>query len=206
MSLDHLPFNWFDLVLVTVLIMGIFRGRKRGMSEELMTVLLWIGIVLACSLCYQPLGNWLSSVSLMSRLTCYMTAYVATAAGVALVFMLFRRLFHGKLVGSDAFGKAEYYLGMPAGMMRFGCVMLALLALVNAPHYTQAEIQAYRDYQMKNYDSEFFPGFQSLQANVFDKSLTGPFIKKHLAFLLITPTDSTASKQLKQKEWAGPTM
>ena len=204
MSLDKLPFNWFDLVLVVVLIMGVFRGRKRGMSEELMSVLQWVGIVIACSIAYQPLGAWLADVSLMSQLMSDVVAYLVTAVGVALAFVLFKRAFHGKLIGSDAFGKAEYYLGMPAGMLRFGCVLLAGLALLNAPLYTQQEIQAYKEFQMKNFDSEFFPGLQSLQANVFEKSLTGPFIKKYLAFLLITPTASAGGKQLKQKEWIGP--
>jgi uncharacterized membrane protein required for colicin V production len=204
MSLDKLPFNWFDLVLVAVLIMGIFRGRKRGMSEELMTVLQWVGIVIAGSIAYQPLGAWLADVSLMSQLVSYLVAYLVTAVGVALAFVLFKRAFHGKLIGSDAFGKAEYYLGMPAGMLRFGCVLLAGLALLNAPLYTQQEILAYKKFQMENFDSEFFPGLQSLQANVFEKSLTGPFIKKYLSFLLITPTASTGGKQLKQKEWIGP--
>ncbi len=204
MSLDRLPFNWFDLVLVAVLIMGIFRGRKRGMSEELMPVLQWVGIVIACSIAYQPLGVWLADVSLMSQLMGYLVAYLVTAAGVALAFVFFKRALHGKLIGSDAFGKAEYYLGMPAGMLRFGCVLFAGLALLNAPLYTQQEIQNYKEYQMKNFDSEFFPGLQSLQAYVFEKSLTGPLIKKHLDFLLIKPTVSTRGKQLKQKEWIGP--
>jgi len=204
MSLDKLPFNWFDLVLVAVLIMGIFRGRKRGMSEELMPVLQWVGILIAGSIAYQPLGAWLADVSLMSQLVSYLVAYLLTAAGVALAFVLFKRAFHGKLIGSDAFGKAEYYLGMPAGMLRFGCVLLAGLALLNAPLYTQQEIQAYKEFQIKNFDSEFFPGLQSLQAYVFEKSLTGPSIKKYLGFLLIKPTASTGGKQLKQKEWIGP--
>jgi len=204
MNLDRLPFNWFDLVLVAVLIMGIFRGRKRGMSEELMPVLQWVGIVIACSIAYQPLGAWLADVSLMSQLMSYLAAYLVTAAGVALAFVLFKRALHGKLIGSDVFGKAEYYLGMPAGMLRFGCVLLAGLALLNAPLYTQQEITAYKEYQMKNFDSEFFPGLQTLQAGVFEKSLTGPLIKKYLDFLLIKPTVSTRGKQIKQKEWIGP--
>jgi len=204
MSLDNLPFNWFDIVLTMVLVMGVFRGRKRGMSEELMTVLLWLAIVVTSSVAYEPLGDWLASVSLFSRLMCYVTAYLVTAACVSLAFLLFKRAFHGKLVGSDAFGKAEYYLGMPAGMVRFGCVLLAGLALLNAPFYTRAEIQAYKDYQMKNFDNEFFPGLQTLQANVFEKSLTGPPIKKYLGFLLIKPTTSTGGKQLKQSEWTMP--
>lgn len=204
MNLDNLPFNWFDIVLAAVLVMGLFRGRKRGMSEELMTVLLWVAIIITSSIAYQPIGDWLASVSLFSRLISYVAAYLVTAACVSVTFLLFKRAFHGKLVGSDAFGKAEYYLGMPAGMVRFGCVLLAVLALLNAPFYTQAEIQAYRDYQMKNYDNEFFPGLHTLQANVFEKSLTGPPIKKYLGFLLIKPTASTGGKQLKQNEWAMP--
>jgi uncharacterized membrane protein required for colicin V production len=204
MSLDKLPFNWFDLVLVAVLIMGIFRGRKRGMSEELMTLLQWVAIVIVCSIAYQPLGDWLAGVSLMNLLSSYVAAYVMAGLGVSLVFVLFKRLFHGKLIGSDAFGKAEYYLGMPAGMLRFFCVLLAGLALLNAPLYTPEEIRAYKEFQMKNFDSEFFPGLQSLQANVFETSLTGPAIKKYGAFLLIKPTASTGGKQLKQKEWIGP--
>jgi uncharacterized membrane protein required for colicin V production len=199
MSLDKLPFNWFDLVLVAMLIMGIFRGRKRGMSEELMTMLQWVAVVIVCSIAYQPLGAWLAGVSLLNLLSSYVAAYVMAGLGVSIAFVLFKRLFHGKLIGSDAFGKAEYYLGMPAGMLRFGCVLLAGLALLNAPLYTLEEIRAYKEFQMKNFDSEFFPGLQTLQANVFEKSLTGPPIKKYLAFLLIKPTKSER-KEIKRKE------
>jgi uncharacterized membrane protein required for colicin V production len=203
MSLDKLPFNWFDLVLVAVLIMGIFRGRKRGMSEELMTVLQWVTIIIVCSIAYQPLGDWLTVVSLLNRLSSYVVAYLVTVVGVSLAFVLIKRLFHGKLIGSDAFGRGEYYLGMPAGMLRFGCVLLAGLALLNAPFYTPQQIQAYKEYQMKNFDSEFFPGLQTLQADVFEESLIGPAIKKHLAFLLIKPTKSER-KEIKRKEWNLP--
>ena len=203
MNLDRLPFNWFDLVLVIVLLMGIFRGRKRGMSEELMTLLQWIAIVLACSLLYRPIGAWLESVSLLSLLTSYVVAYLVTAGAMAIAFVLFKRAFHGKLIGSDAFGRAEYYLGMPAGMVRFGCIMLAGLALLNARFYTQEEIRAYQVYQNDVYGKEYFPGLQVLQANVFEESLIGPSIRKHLAFLLIMPT-APESKNIHQREWKMP--
>jgi len=203
MSLDKLPFNWFDLALVAILIAGIMRGRKRGMSQELLTVLQWVAIVIACGIAYQPIGDWLESVSLLSQLTSYLVAYLVTAAVVSIAFVLFKRTFHGKLIGSDAFGGAEYYLGMPAGMLRFGCVLLAGLALVNARFYTKEEVLARQAYQNDVYGKEYFPGLQVLQANVFEESLTGPAIKKHLAFLLIKPT-APERKMIKQKEWAMP--
>ena len=201
-NMNKLPFNWFDIFLLVWLALGIYRGRKRGMSEELLTFLQWIVTVVVCAFAYQPIGNLLSSkISTFGRLSAYVTGYLLAATVVAAVFLVFKRLFHGKLIGSDAFGKAEYYLGMPAGMVRFICMLLAGLALLNARLYSPQEIKAERDYQMKNYDSEFFPTFQVFQASVFEKSFTGPYIKKYLSVLLITPTSSAGVKQFKQKEW-----
>ena len=48
-SLDQLPINMFDLVVVLVLAAGIFRGRKNGMSEELLSLLKWVAILIGCS-------------------------------------------------------------------------------------------------------------------------------------------------------------
>ncbi len=203
MSLDQLPFNWFDLVLVVVLLMGLFHGRKRGMSEELLVFLQWLAIVIVSAAGYQALGDRIAAVTPLSHLTCYVLAYVVLALGVVVAFLLFKRLFHGKLVGSDAFGRAEYYLGMAAGMTRFGCALLAGLALLNARAYSPEEIRAYQAYQNEVYGSEYFPGLQTLQANVFERSLTGPLIRSHLGFLLIKPT-APERRELPRKDWSMP--
>ncbi|MCX8089995.1 MAG: CvpA family protein [Verrucomicrobiae bacterium] len=203
MSFEQLPFNWFDLVLGVVLLMGLFHGRKRGMSEELLIFLQWVAIVVVSAMLYQPLGERLVTLTSLSRLTCYVTAYVLAGIGVTLLFLLFKRFLHGKLLGSDVFGRAEYYLGMMAGMTRFGCALLAGLALLNARAYTQEEIRAHQAYQTEVYGSEYFPGLQTLQANVFEKSLTGPLIRTHLGFLLIKPTHPEG-RDFKQKEWTMP--
>ena len=44
MNLDTLPFNAFDLVLVVVLGLGIYSGRKQGMSGELLPLVKWLAI------------------------------------------------------------------------------------------------------------------------------------------------------------------
>ena len=202
MKLDSLPFNWFDIFLLIWLTMGVLRGRKRGMSEELLTFLQWVGIVIFCSVAYQPIGDWLlQSSKMFGRLVSYILGYLLAAGVVALAFALFKRAFHGKLIGSDVFGRAEYYLGMPAGLLRFFCMLLTGLALLNARYFTPQEIKAEQKYQKDNYGSEFFPGLQEIQSNVFEKSFTGPWFKKHLNFLLITPTGPGGSVPLKQKEW-----
>jgi hypothetical protein len=53
------------------------------------------------------------------------------------------------------------------------------------------------------YGSNFFPTLHTLQATVFDKSLTGSWIKENLGFLLIEPTQPE-DKQLHQKDYVLP--
>lgn len=201
--LNGLPLNWFDVLLLVVLFVGIQRGRKRGMSEELLSVLQWLGVVLGAAVIYEPLGLWLVGVTSCSVLLCYIAAYVITAAFIVGVFAFLKRTFSGKLVGSDTFGGAEYYLGMPAGMLRFGCVLVALLALLNARYYRTEEIKAMEKFQLDNYGSDFFPTLQSVQSSVFEKSLSGPPIKRYLSFLLIKPTPPEV-QQVKRKEFSLP--
>lgn len=204
MKFDSMPINWFDLVLVAWLVAGVFRGRKRGMSAELLTFLEWVAIVVVCAFLYAPVGDWVANFSKFSKLVSYLISYLVLAGVVALVFVFGKKYFGGKLIGSDAFGKGEYYLGMPAGFLRFACIMIAFLAILNARLYSQQEMQANVKYQEEVYGEQYFPGLEVLQANVFEKSLTGPLIKKYLSFLLIKPTAPEGSKQFKQQEWKGP--
>jgi uncharacterized membrane protein required for colicin V production len=203
--MDNLPFNWFDIFLLIWLGMGIFRGRKRGMSEELMTFVQWIAIVVVCAFTYQPLGAWLHRTAKTAPLTSYIIAYLTVAIVLTAIFLLVKRSLGGKLMGSDVFGKSEYYLGMPAGMLRFLCMAIVGLAILNARLYSREEIAAYQKFQMENYGSEFFPGLQSLQSTVFEQSIAGPPIKKFFGFLLIKPTNPEGGK-FKQKEWMEGTL
>lgn len=182
------PFNWFDVALVALLVTGVFRGRRRGMSVEFLTVLKWLFIVFGAAAFYQPLGDLISANGFFSQLFGYIVAYLGIAALIFGLFALFGRGLGGKLLGSDAFGNAEYPLGMTAGLIRFACVILAVLALLNARSYTSAEIKAEQKYVDDNYGSDYFPTLRSVQSEVFEQSLTGPWIKKYLAFALIKPT------------------
>ena len=109
----------------------------------------------------------------------------------------------GKLLGSDIFGRSEYYLGMGSGLLRFSCMLLAALALLNARSFSPAEIRAREKYVDDVYGSDYFPCLYTVQTAVFDRSLTGPWIKENLGFLLIQPIEPE-KKELHQKEYAVP--
>lgn len=203
MSFDQLPFNWFDILICVILFFGIRRGRKNGMSEELIGTLMWLVIAFGCAVLYEPIGKLLSQNSVFSLLSSYLMAYIGLGLLAVAGFAALKKALGGKLIGSDAFGSSEFYLGMIAGMVRFSCVLIACVALLNARAYSPAEIQANVKYQTEVYGRSFFPSLYEIQAQVFDRSLLGPFIKRDLAFLLIKPT-APEQKQITRREVVQP--
>ena len=138
MSPDKIPINWFDLALVVVLLLGIWRGRKHGMSEETLPLAKWLIIFFGAALAYEPVGQFLMSTTPFGLLFCYIVGYLMAMLAVFVLFSLFKRALGGKLLGSDVFGRAEYYLGMGAGMGRFASGLMGALALLNARLYRSA--------------------------------------------------------------------
>jgi uncharacterized membrane protein required for colicin V production len=186
---DSLTFNLFDLLLVAFLGFGIVEGRKHGMSGELLSVLKWLAILFGCALVYQPAGRFIAQFGLLSLVASCLVAYLGAALFILVGFSLAERRLGGKLVGSDVFGRAEYYLGMVSGLVRFTCMVLVVLAVLHARSFSPAEVRAREAFQDAAFGSHVFPTLHTIQVEVFERSLTGPWVKQDLGFLLISPDD-----------------
>jgi uncharacterized membrane protein required for colicin V production len=196
-KLSKFSLSWVDVLVAVMLLVGIIRGRKRGMSEELLDIIKWGAILAAAALLYAPLGQLLSQISFFSLLSCYVTVYALIMLLLLLVFSMIRHSVGDKLVGSDTFGRAEYYLGMMAGMVRYGCIILVGMAFLNARYYSPAEVQAKSKYQQDNFGSSFFLTLPDLQNEVFVQSLSGRIAHDYLSVALIRPT-AGSSKELNE--------
>jgi uncharacterized membrane protein required for colicin V production len=183
-----MPFNWFDVAIFVVLAVGVRQGRKHGMSEEIILMAKWVSIMLAGAFCYEIIGDVIAENSVFNRLQSYVMAYCIVALFITVTFLVIKKLAHGKLIGSDVFGSGEYYLGMAAGLVRYSCILIVALAFLNAPLYTESEIDADLKFQNDVYGSNFFPKLYNVQSDVFKKSFVGPHIEKELSFLLIKGT------------------
>ncbi|MFM2296010.1 MAG: hypothetical protein RLZZ350_2423 [Verrucomicrobiota bacterium] len=203
--MDNLPFNMFDLVAVAFLAFGISRGRKNGMSVEMMFMFQWLAIIVGAALAYEPVAQFLFDEAPVSRMSCNVIAYLSCAIVIRIVFGFIRRLLGGKLLGSSLFGGAEYYLGMGAGLVRFVCIMIFALSFLNARLFTDKEVKERFAYQQKWFDSNFFSGLDDLQVTVFRKSLLGGQVKQHLEFLLLKPTHLDERAVQRPGEWKDPT-
>jgi uncharacterized membrane protein required for colicin V production len=188
--------SWVDFAIVLLMGVGLWRGRKRGMSEELLDIVKWALIVVVAAFLYEPGGRLLASMSVFSPLSCYLFVYVGIMLMVVTVFGFIRRGAGAKLVGSDVFGSAEYYLGMVAGAFRYTCMILVAMAFLNARYYTPEELRASAKYQNDNFGSNFFPSLPDLQQEVFRNSYVGRFTKEYLNVVLIQPTVSGDGKSL----------
>ena len=199
MNLNKLPFNVFDLALLVILVLGILRGRKHGMSEEMMSLIKWLAVVICCALVYEPAGTWLAQTSPFSLLASFMMVYITLALVILGLFALVKHRLGDKLVGSDIFGRSEYYLGMVSGLVRFAYILLACLAVLNARYFSPQEVRAMEDFQNDVYGKNYFPTWHSAQAVVFENSVSGSWIKENLGFFLIKST-KPEDKSFHQKE------
>jgi len=186
---NGLPFNWFDIVVVVVLGFGLFRGRRNGMAKEFLPLLEWLVMVPVCGLGYVMLAGVLAGF-LPDPLWICLAAYLALALVVFIVFTVLKRLFAEKLVKSDFFKGGEYYLGMLSGLVRYACVLMFVLALLNAPVFTPAEIAQQTAFDKKNFGGglfagNYFPHLVQVQSAVFKESFLGPRIKDNAGMLLI---------------------
>lgn len=206
MALNNLPFNWFDITFVAVLGFGLWRGRRNGMSKEVMPLFQWLSLVLVCGTYYPLIAPTYTSSLGADKVVSAILGYGTLALAVWLIFYVLRGIFVPRLTGSNFFGGGEYYLGMASGLIRFACMLLAALALLHARHYTQADIQASKDYNnrtfgggMKGYSGDLFPSVQKVQEEVFKKSYTGPYLTNYIGSLLIDTTPENVNQQKNQQ-------
>src|ERR1043166_9388648 len=107
MSLDKLPINAFDLVLAAILAFGLVRGRRIGMSGELLSVIKWLAVLFGCAMPSEPLGQLLADTTGIFRLLwCYLIAYVGVGAIILVVFALFKHGLGGTLLARALFCSA----------------------------------------------------------------------------------------------------
>jgi uncharacterized membrane protein required for colicin V production len=203
---SRMLFNWFDVAVVLLIMLGFWRGRKRGMSRDFLPAGFWFSVVIAGGFGYERVGNWAMSQPFLRQIfgnglsnhtTVYVSSYLLIALVAFAVFQLLKQFFKKRLAGGNAFGGGEYYLGTMAGIVRYLCIGLAALALINAPYYSAADIAATEAYNnrwygggLKEYSGDFIPDLQEVQASIFRDSRLGPLIKHKLGLLLINTTQT----------------
>jgi len=164
-------------------------------------MLQWLLIVVVCGLGYAIVAQMFMNVAKLDKLPSYVLGYLSLAMVIYFAFALVKKTLMPHLTGSNIFGSGEYYLGMVSGLIRYSCILLFALALLNAPFYTAADIASSQAYAArwfgggeKGFSGDFFPTLQQVQASVFKSSLAGRCIKDNLGVMLINSVPPEAAK------------
>jgi uncharacterized membrane protein required for colicin V production len=187
--------DYFDAIVAVWLIIGLFRGRKRGMSQELLPTVQWVAIVIVAGLLYRPLAVLVHEYCQFGQLWSNIAAYVLILFGVHLIYMALKSAIGEKLSGTDLFGSWEYYLGMVAGVVRFACMILVLMALMNAHIVSSAEKARIEKLQADSFSDIRFPTYGSVQQAVLFDSFSGGLVESNLQPVLIYSTAAPVSKK-----------
>jgi uncharacterized membrane protein required for colicin V production len=193
-ALKGLTFNYFDGIIVLWLAIGIYRGRTRGMTQEVLPMFQWILIMVLAGFLYAPLASAIfhNTAGAFNKLWSNVTAYTLIGFAIHLFFVWLKSGVNDKLTGSDYFGGAEYSLGMMAGLLRFACIIVVMIALMNSRVYTQADLAEDAKAQKKSFEDIRFPTYMSVQYAILKESFTGRMVEAGLHPLLIAST--TANK------------
>jgi uncharacterized membrane protein required for colicin V production len=192
---SRLTFNYFDFFVIVWLIVGVLRGRKNGMSQELLPTLKWIAIVVLAGLYYGLLAGVLQQNVGLDSVQANVVSYVVLALVIHLIFSALKSAAGEKLVSGNLFGGWEYYFGMVSGCIRFGCIVIVLLALIHARIITKAEMAETAKIQKQNFEDISFPTPGSIQQALLFQSFTGQQVQAHLASVLITSASTDTSKK-----------
>lgn len=183
--MSNLP--WFDILVVILLIVGLFRGRKRGMSVELLSVVQVGVVVVAGAYLYKPLGLKLNALAdrTIPFIWCYILVYVGFTAIVYMIFSKLRTAIGEKLFGSDMFGRMEYYFGMVAGVLRYAFVILWFMSLIHVKAIDKQREAELAKIQKDNFGSISFPTWGQIQQDILEDSVTGKQVAQHAPHLLM---------------------
>jgi uncharacterized membrane protein required for colicin V production len=204
---QDLAFGYFDAIVLAWLLAGFLRGRKRGMTQEILPMFQWVGIVLLGGYFNQPIGAFLRQNfpgSFDEQWSCIL-GYGIIALGTVLFFGLLKHWLGDKLTGSDLFGRCEYYLGILAGVARFGCMLLVLLAIMHSRIVTRAELDAIDAQMHKNFDDIHPPRYDygCVEQAIFTQSFVGRAVQENLPDILIptvAPPATTNVESFKKKQ------
>lgn len=197
MNLGDYQLGLFDVLVLVLIIVGYFRGRKHGMSEEFPLLIQWIIIIGGGAFLYKPTGLLLSDLTGMGKLFWFVSIYLLWAAAVKWVVTWIVRSKGDKISLADNFGKAEYPLGILSGMVRFALIAFFCMALLNARLYTNTELQSMAKFQQDNFGNISLPTIGSVQASVFRSSVVGKVVKDKMEIMLI---EGTAPREVRSRK------
>lgn len=183
--LAALRLNMFDALVLGALGWGVYQGKQQGAASTHVSVVQWMLIGFGGGAMGNLFGSFLSSI-LGSPYWSQLIGYFVWIFIIMIVFAFLNSKGMGEWKNSDWFGRLEYPLGILGGLIKYFCIILTVMSILNAKHYTPAMIKADRDWQIEEFGSTLFPSLTMLNNMIFNTSFSGPNIKRVFGWAILS--------------------
>ena len=190
-----MPFSWFDGVVIVLLGVGVFKGKKHGMSEELFPLMAWLAVAVGAGMLYQPVGNFLAEHVRIPRYWIMVLTYIFIAFMLHTIFTVIRKKAKDQVQKIDIFGKMEYFLGMIAGALKVACMIVVGVSLFCSKIVTEEEVKRDRAKQENDLGTTFFPTRKTAHYDIVYGSFTGDFLRNKVPNLVMQPVTGGPGKK-----------
>ena len=127
--------NWFDLTIVSILIISVVVSLFRGLIREVLSLLIWVGAFWLAWTFVDSGANWLQSfIELPSAR--HLIAFVALFLAALIVGGLINYLV-GKMITKTGLGSSDRFFGMFFGLGRGMVAITAIILFLQATPFSQ---------------------------------------------------------------------
>lgn len=194
MDLSVITLSWFDLAAVTLIVVGIFHGRKNGMSQELFNTMKWLAMLTISAAIYLPIGELILRFVPIAPIYGYISAYILANVALTAILVTVRKKIKDKMSGSDVFGRAEFPLGMVAGAFQYACMLVMFMAVLNAKYVDEEALERQDARQKKALGENFFPSPGNIHKDVLYGSIAGQTVRDFLSTQLMRQVNPPKKK------------
>jgi uncharacterized membrane protein required for colicin V production len=177
--------QWFDVVVIGAAALGVYRGRRHGISGELLPLLQWLSIFFMCGTFYEGAGLKLSHALHINPNVCFVIIYLLIAVLTVSLFGMVQRMVGNKLVSKDFFGDSEYYLGIAGGALHMIVIVMVGLSLLCASYVTEQELFSMQRFQRENFGGITFPTPNEMKYGALNYSVSGRLARRFVGGFFI---------------------
>ena len=122
--------NWFDILIVLPVLVGLVRGLMRGFVSEIIAFAVVIFGAIGARIFAPQFSKWLIEQFAWPNGTCEVVAYVVVFLAVSVILSLLARVVN-KLLKAIHLGWANAILGGTFGMCKYGLLVLIVVFILS---------------------------------------------------------------------------
>lgn len=178
--------HWFDFVVIVAVIAGFKIGQRKETLPQLLAVVHWALTLLLCTLLYKAPALWLAKKLSMQPDVMALIIFPVEFAVVYFLLMILRRRFSLIMEKAEPFGRWERHLTKLAGALLFLVYLLVIMAWISGRYVTEKDIRDHEAFCKENFGGITYPVLCTVNDDIFNKSFTGKFSRRHLDSMLMT--------------------